>query len=172
MPDLEANVNPAPCDSVFPFESRPTAGMVSGMKRLLLAILLGTLPLQASEIWSTNYNESLQKAASQNRMVLLEFTGSDWCPPCKKQAKDVFEKPSFEEFAKDNLVPVKLDFPRRSEQSAETKAANQALAQKYNIDGFPTLILLDSKGTELAREVGYGGGGVEAFIAWVNKYKK
>lgn len=142
------------------------------MKRILLAILLGALPLQASEIWSTDYNASLQKAAAENRLILLEFTGSDWCPPCKKQAKDVFEQPAFEKFAKENLVPVKLDFPRRSEQPAETKAANQALAQKYSIEGFPTLILLDSKGTELAREVGYGGGGVEAFIAWVNKNKK
>ena len=142
------------------------------MKHLLLALLLGILPLQASDIWSSNYDASLQKAAAEKRMVLLEFTGSDWCPPCKLQAKEVFEKPAFEDFAKQNLVPVKLDFPRRSEQSAETRAANQALAQKYNIDGFPTVILLDSKGAELARQVGYGGGGVDGFINWVNKNKK
>jgi len=142
------------------------------MKHLLIALLLGTLPLQASDLWSSDYNASLQKAATENRMVLLEFTGSDWCPPCKQQAKDVFTQPAFDEFAKANLVPVKLDFPRRSEQNAETKAANQALAKKYNIDGFPTIILLDSKGNEIAREVGYGGGGVDGFIAWVNKNKK
>ena len=158
--------------SVFAFESDREPVMLNGMKHLLLALLLGTITLQASDIWSSNYDESLQKAAAENRMVLLEFTGSDWCPPCKIQAKEVFDKPAFEDFAKENLVPVKLDFPRRSEQSAETKAANQALAQKYNIDGFPTLILLDSKGAELAREVGYGGGGVDAFINWVNKNKK
>jgi protein disulfide-isomerase len=143
------------------------------MKHAILSLfLLGILPLHASELWSTNYEESLKTAASENRMVLLEFTGSDWCPPCKKLAEDVFAQPAFEEFAKTNLVPVKLDFPRRSAQTEDQKAANQALATKYNIDGFPTLILLDSKGGELAREVGYDGGGVNGFIAWVNKYKK
>lgn len=143
------------------------------MKHTILSlILLSILPLNASELWSTNLDDSLKKAATENRLVLLEFTGSDWCPPCKKQAQDVFAQPAFEEFAKANLMPVKIDFPRRSEQSPETQAANQALAKKYNVDGFPTLILLDSKGGELAREVGYGGGGVEAFIEWVNKNKK
>ena len=143
------------------------------MKHAILSLfLLGILPVHASELWSTNLDDSLKKAASENRHVLLEFTGSDWCPPCKKQAQDVFAQPAFEEFAKANLVPVKIDFPRRSEQSPETQAANQALAKKYTVDGFPTLILLDIKGGELAREVGYGGGGVEAFIEWVNKNKK
>ena len=143
------------------------------MKHAILSLLLlGTLSLQASDLWSTNYDESLKKAATENRMVLLEFTGSDWCPPCKKQAADVFAQPAFEEFASANLVPVKLDFPRRAEQSEEQKTANQALAQKYKVEGFPTVILLDSKGAELAREIGYGGGGVPAFIEWVNKNKK
>jgi protein disulfide-isomerase len=143
------------------------------MKHAILSlILLGILPLQASDLWSTNYDASLKQAAAEKRLVLLEFTGSDWCPPCKNQAQDVFAQPAFEEFAKENLVPVKLDFPRRSDQSPEIKAANQALSQKYNIEGFPTLILLDSQGAELAREVGYGGGGVEAFIEWVNRNKK
>ena len=143
------------------------------MKHAILSLLLlGTFSLQASDLWSTNYDESLKKAATENRMVLLEFTGSDWCPPCKKQAADVFAQPAFEEFANANLVPVKLDFPRRAEQSEEQKTANQALAQKYKVEGFPTVILLDSKGAELAREVGYGGGGVPAFIEWVNKNKK
>ena len=142
------------------------------MKRILLALLIGTLSLQATDLWSTNLDDSLKQAATEKRLVLLEFTGSDWCSPCKKQAQDVFAQPAFEEFAKTNLVPVKIDFPRRSEQSPETQAANQALAKKYNVDGFPTVILLDSQGNELAREVGYGGGGVDAFIEWVNKNKK
>jgi thioredoxin-related protein len=143
------------------------------MKHAILSLLLlGTLSLQASDLWSTNYDESLKKAATENRMVLLEFTGSDWCPPCKRQAAEVFSQPAFEEFASANLVPVKLDFPRRAEQSEEQKAANQALAQKYKVKGFPTVILLDSKGAELARDVEYVGGGVPAFIEWVNKNKK
>jgi thiol-disulfide isomerase/thioredoxin len=142
------------------------------MKPAILALLLAILPLQASDLWSTNYEESLKKAASENRMVLLEFTGSDWCPPCKKQAEDVFAQPAFAEFASANLVPVKLEFLKYSKQPEEQIATNAAIRDKYQVDGYPTLILLDSKGAELARQSGYGGGGVEAFIAWVNKNKK
>jgi len=142
------------------------------MKLLVLLLVLAMSPLHASDLWSTDYEASIKKAAAENRMVLLEFTGSDWCPPCKMQAKEVFDQPEFEKFAEENLVPVKLDFPRRSGQDPETRAANQALAEKFDIEGFPTVILLDSKGIELAREVGYQGGGVEGFIAWVEKSKK
>ena len=142
------------------------------MKRLLLALLLAALPLQASDVWSTDYESSMKKAAAEDRLVLLEFTGSDWCPPCKMQAKEVFDQPAFAEFAEANLIPVKLDFPRNAAQSDEVKAANRALAEKYAVQGVPTVILLDSKGAELAREVGYQGGGVDGFIAWVNQHKK
>jgi thiol-disulfide isomerase/thioredoxin len=143
------------------------------MKHAILSLLLlGTLSLQASDLWSTNYDESLKKAATENRMVLLEFTGSDWCPPCKKQAEDVFAQPAFEEFASANLVPVKFELLKYSKQPEEQIAANAAIRDKYQVDGYPTLILLDSKGAELARQSGYSGGGVTAFIEWVNKHKK
>ena len=142
------------------------------MKRLLLLLLLAALPLHASDLWSTDYEASLKKAAAEKRMVLLEFTGSDWCPPCKMQAREVFDKPEFSKFAEENLVPVKLDFPRNAPQSDELKAANRALAEKFGVDGFPTVVLLDSTGAELAREVGYQGGGVAGFVAWVNAHKK
>ena len=143
------------------------------MKHAILSILLlGTLSLQASDLWSTNYDESLKKAATENRMVLLEFTGSDWCPPCKLQAKEVFDTPGFKEFAEANLVPVKIDFPRDIPQSDEVRAANRALSEKFGVDGFPTLVLLDSKGGELARTVGYDRGGLEGFKAWVESHRK
>lgn len=117
-------------------------------------------------------NDSLKNASAQNRMVLLEFTGSDWCPPCQKLAKDVFAQPDFQNFARDNFLTVKkLDFPRRATLTKEQKASNEALAKKYKIEGFPTLILLDGKGAELAREVGYNGGGVKGFIEWFNSNK-
>ena len=85
-----------------------------------------------------------------------------------KQNKDVFEQPAFEEFAKNNLVLVKLDFPRAKPQDPEIKQRNQQLAAQYQVQGlFPTVILLNAEGKELAREVGYKGGGVPGFIDWV-----
>lgn len=142
------------------------------MKNIILCLLLAAAPLQASDIWSTDYTASITQAAASKKPVLLEFTGSDWCPPCMKQNKDVFEQSAFQEFAKDKLVLVKLDFPRSKPQAPEIKQRNQKLAAQYEVQGFPTVILLGADGKELAREVGYKGGGVPAFIEWVNSSLK
>ncbi len=85
-----------------------------------------------------------------------------------KQNKDVFEQPAFADFAKDKLVLVKLDFPDSKPQAAEIKERNRQLVAQYKVQGFPTVILLGPDGKELAREVGYKGGGVPGFIDWVN----
>ena len=146
--------------------------MVEVMKKFLLCLFLTALSLQASDIWGTDYNAGLKLAAASNKPVLLEFTGSDWCPPCMKLTSTVFEQPAFESFAKKNLVLVKFDFPRKKELPAELKAANDAMARQFNVRGFPTLILLSSSGTELARKSGYSGETPESFIEWVNKNKK
>ena len=143
--------------------------MVSVMKALLLCLALGLASLQASDIWSTDYEASIAQAAASKKAILLEFTGSDWCPPCMKQNKDVFEQTAFEDYAKDKLVLVKLDFPRRKEQDPALKERNQKLSTQYGVEGFPTIILLSPEGKELARQVGYGGGGVTGFIDWANK---
>jgi len=143
--------------------------MVSVMKALLLCLALGLASLQASDIWSTDYEASIAQAAASKKAILLEFTGSDWCPPCMKQNKDVFEQSAFEDYAKDKLVLVKLDFPRRKEQDPALKERNQKLSTQYGVEGFPTIILLSPEGKELSRQVGYGGGGVTGFIDWANK---
>ena len=143
--------------------------MVSLMKALLLCLALGLASLQASDIWSTDYEASIAQAAASKKAILLEFTGSDWCPPCMKQNKDVFEQSAFEDYAKDKLVLVKLDFPRRKEQDPAIKERNQKLSTQYGVEVFPTIILLSPEGKELARQVGYGGGGVTGFIDWANK---
>ena len=146
--------------------------MIEVMKTLLLCLLLAAAPLKASDLWSTDYAASTAQAAAEKKPVLLEFTGSDWCPPCMKQNKDVFEQPAFGEFAKDKLVLVKLDFPRSKPQAPDIKERNQKLAAQYEVQGFPTVILLGADGKELAREVGYKGGGVPGFIEWVNAHLK
>jgi thioredoxin-related protein len=138
------------------------------MRTLLLCLLCATAPLIASDLWSTDYQASIAAAASAKKPILLEFTGSDWCPPCMKQNKDVFEQAGFEAYAKDKLVLVKLDFPRRKEQAPEIKERNQQLLAQYKVESFPTIILLGSDGKELARESGYKGGGVPGFIDWMN----
>jgi protein disulfide-isomerase len=122
---------------------------------------------EAAEGWKSDYTAALAEAAKDNKMVLLDFTGSDWCGWCIKLQKDTFSKPEFKKFAEQSLVLVELDFPREKPQSDELKKQNEELAEKFGIQGFPTLVLLDPQGKEAARNVGYLQGGPEAFIQWV-----
>ena len=122
---------------------------------------------EAAEGWKTDYTAALAEAAKENKMVLLDFTGSDWCGWCIKLQKDTFSKPEFKKFAQESLVLVELDFPRGKTQNDELKKQNEELAEKFGIQGFPTLVLLDPQGKEATRNVGYLQGGPEAFIQWV-----
>ena len=118
------------------------------------------LSSRAAEDWQTDYNAALAQAGKDNKLVLLDFTGSDWCGWCIKLRK---------EFAAGKLILVELDFPSRKALPDELKAQNTALATKFGVEGFPTLVLVDATGKEVARHVGYLPGGPEAFIKWVEK---
>jgi thioredoxin-related protein len=134
----------------------------------------GALSETADEMDSTPFklDEALSKAQAENKLVLLEFTGSDWCPPCKLLEKEVISTAEFTKFQNENLIFGKLDFPNRIPQSEEVKKNNATLAEKFEIDAFPTLVLLKHDGTELWRQPGYGGGGAQAIIAEIEKRKK
>jgi protein disulfide-isomerase len=121
--------------------------------------------------WLTNYAEAQEAAKSQNKLLLMDFTGSDWCGWCIMLEKEIFSKPEFKDYARKNLVLLELDFPRRKELSAEMMEQNQRLAIKHRIQGFPTIVVLDSSGKELA-QLGYMQGGPAAFIARLEKLRK
>jgi thiol:disulfide interchange protein len=98
--------------------------------------------------WSADLAKSLAKAKAENKSVLVEFTGSDWCAPCKMMHENVFSKKDFIAAAAKNFILVEIDMPKGDKAVAEK---NQALVEKYKIGGFPTLLLLDSAGKEYGR---------------------
>lgn len=104
-------------------------------------------------------------------MVLMDFNGSDWCPPCKALRKTVLNSQEFKDFAKDNLVLVDVDFPHQKQQTEELKKANKALSEKFSIEGYPTVIVLSPDGKELKKMVGYDGQSAKEFIADLQKLK-
>lgn len=134
------------------------------------ALLLSAVSLFAKPGWSDDYAASLAKAKADDKMVLLDFTGSDWCGWCIKIDNEIFSKPEFQAYAKENLELVELDFPRGKTLPANVKAQNEKLAQEYGIQGFPTIVVLNSKGKKVG-ELGYMPGGPEAFIAELKKLK-
>ncbi|MGB5896232.1 MAG: thioredoxin family protein, partial [Ignavibacteriaceae bacterium] len=97
------------------------------------------------------------------------FTGSDWCKWCFKLSDEVFSKDAFKEYADENLILVKLDFPRSISQSSETKAYNQSLAQKYGVQGFPTIIIFNSQGKPVAK-TGYRTGGAANYVSHIKSF--
>jgi thiol-disulfide isomerase/thioredoxin len=113
----------------------------------------------------TDLPAALSQAQSENKLVLLDFTGSDWCSWCKKFDKDVLSTDKFAVYAKSKLVLMTVDFPYHKKQDAALKQANQELKNRFSVDGFPTFVLLNSAGRELGRQVGYLRGGPDAFIA-------
>jgi len=122
--------------------------------------------------WSTDLPKALQQAKAEKKDVLLDFTGSDWCPPCKALHKNVLVSKEFEDYAEKNLVLVVLDFPNSKPQSDDLKKANAALSEKFGIEGYPTLILLDADGKQLKKDVGYSGAKPAEIIEGVEKARK
>lgn len=145
------------------------------MKKLALLLAATFVALQlhaADDGWLTDLPKAQEKAKAEKKLVLIDFTGSDWCPPCKNLHKTVLTAPEFTAFAKDNLVLVEIDFPNSKPQSAELKAANKELAKKFGITGYPTVVVLDASGKELFKKVGYGGTPAKAYVADLAKLKQ
>ncbi len=144
------------------------------MKKIALGLLtcLALLQAGAAELqWMTDLPKAQAKAKAEHKMVMMDFTGSDWCGWCIKLNKEVFSTPEFAAYAEKNLVLVEVDFPNAKKQTSELKAANQALQEKYKIDGYPTIVVLNGEGKKVG-ETGYIAGGPKPFIEKLNTFKK
>jgi protein disulfide-isomerase len=145
------------------------------MKKIALCLLAcwAVWQVNAAEEgdWLTDLSKAQAKAKTEKKMVLMDFNGSDWCPPCKALRKNVLISKEFMDFAKDNLVLVDVDFPHHKQQTEEVKKANEELSQKFSIEGFPTIIVLGSDGKELKKVVGYNGQSAKEFVAELQKLK-
>ncbi|HEU6448028.1 MAG TPA: thioredoxin family protein [Verrucomicrobiae bacterium] len=145
------------------------------MKRIIVTLLAACALLQAGAAelnWMTDLSKAQEQAKKENKLVLIDFTGSDWCPWCVKLDKETLSQPEFADYATKNLVLVKVDFLRHTEQPGNIKKANEALAKKYEVEAFPTEIALNADGKVVMTQVGYLAGGPKALIAKLDKAKK
>jgi len=147
------------------------------MKKLLTqffvacaVLAVGSSAAFAAGGWGDNFEKALAEAKAQKKLVLLDFTGSDWCGWCIKLHKEVFSKPEFEKYAKDNLVLVTVDFPQTKTLPAEVVAQNDKLQKKYGIEGYPTIIVLNPEGKKVG-QLGYQEGGPGPFTAKLDAMK-
>ena len=127
-----------------------------------LAVVL-TVQVASAAPWLTDIKAAQEQARSQNKLILVNFTGSDWCGWCIRLRNEVFSKPEFASFASENLVLLEIDFPRQKPMSAEVKKANGKLADHYKVGGYPSVHVLDADGKSLG-QTGYLPGGPKPFL--------
>ena len=140
------------------------------MKRIfaIFTVLAVTLSFASAGLdgWMEHLDKALEKAKKENKPVLVEFTGSDWCPPCKMMRKNVFSKKEFVEAASKKWILVELDLPKGNKEVADR---NRPLAEKFKITGVPTVILLDKNGKEFNRFIASQFPSVQAFLKNLDK---
>ena len=124
--------------------------------KLLLTIVLavGLSTNTFAQDWLTNLDQAKTIATKQNKNIILVFSGSDWCAPCIKLEKEIWESSDFQKEAEKNWVLLKADFPRRkaNKLSKEQTKENEKIADLYNTSGyFPLVVVLDSKGKILGK---------------------
>jgi len=137
------------------------------MKRTLATIVL-FISVTAFTNWQHNLNDAFAQAQKEHKYILLNFSGSDWCGPCIKMHRDIFDNATFEKYASTELVLVNADFPRqkKNQLSSTQQAINNAIADKYNTQGsFPLTVLLNEKGKVIKSWDGYPKATTNEFIA-------
>lgn len=123
------------------------------------------------EEWITSFEEAKAKAQKENKDILINFTGSDWCTWCIRLAQEVFSEPGFAEYAKDKFVLVEADFPMSPQGQPEAiDPQHQQLADTYEFQGFPTIMLFDKQGRPFA-QTGYQPGGSQAYNAHLEEFR-
>ena len=151
------------------------------MKKIIVALLLfaGSFAAEAQElVWETNVTKTMAISNETKKPLLLFFTGSDWCGWCIRLQKEVLRTPEFAAWAKENVVLVELDYPRKAPQTADIKKQNNELQMAFGIQGFPTIILAnaitkDGKvNFEGIGSTGYVAGGPSAWLAVANGFLK
>lgn len=132
---------------------------------------LTSLAARAADGWSDNYEKALATAKAEKKLVLADFTGSDWCGWCIKMKKETFSEKAFKDYAEKNLVLVEVDFPKHKRLPATLAKQNDALMTKYGVESYPTYIITDPDGREIGRQPEYLKGGPVAFIDKVESIK-
>ena len=137
----------------------------------ILTLFAAVLGFAAEPVWLTDLDAAKAQGLKENKPVLVDFTGSDWCPPCKALHKNVFESAEFAAVA-DKYVLVELDYPKSKPQAPELKAKNAALSKQFGVTGFPTVLLIDAKsGDVFGKTVGFGGQTAKEYLDKLASFK-
>ena len=143
---------------------------------ITLFLVLGSFTIQAQELtWQTDMNKAMEISKKSKKPLFLFFTGSDWCGWCMRLQKEVFKTPEFAKWAKENVVLVELDYPRRTPQLPEIQKQNSELQQTFAVQGYPTVWFVNASkkdgkiNLEKIGSTGYLAGGPNAWLTAANQ---
>lgn len=142
---------------------------VLGLNAILL-IYISNRPAsnitQDEDIWMKDYKRASNKSKAENKLILMYFSGSDWCKPCIRLSREVFDQEEFISYASESLVLLKLDFPRykKNRLPKEQVKHNESLAARFNREGSFPLVLIIDKDENVLMKTGYTDGGVSEFM--------
>lgn len=139
--------------------------------KLLFVLFLTTINPHLT--WLGDFNQATIEASRSHKLILINFSGSDWCGPCIRLRKEILESETFENYAADHLVLVRADFPRQKKNQLpkDQVKRNEALADKYNADGkFPYTVLVDEHGKVLKTWDGYPDISPEKFVGQISVF--
>ncbi len=144
------------------------------MKYLLASVVLFFSVGVSAQDWKQDYSEALEKATKENKPLILVFSGSDWCPPCKRLDKNIWTSEKFIQFSSERYVLYKADFPRKkiNKLPQEQLDQNKRLAERFNPKGHYPLVLVLDKSEQVLGSTGYQKISPEAYIAVLNSFLK
>lgn len=125
---------------------------------ILAALSVTAVSMAGGLKWHTKWDDAVKESKKTGKPIMADFTGSDWCGWCIRLHKEVFDKPEFANWAAKHVVLLELDYPQTKPQPGAIKKQNAGLAQKYKIQGYPTILFLDAAGKVIG-EYGYDAGG-------------
>ncbi len=144
------------------------------MKKNITLLFLFIVVVGFSQDWKYNFEEAKELAKQQDKNIILIFSGSDWCAPCIKLEKNIWQSEVFQKESAENWILVKANFPRKkaNQLSEEQSNHNRNLAEKYNIEGsFPLVVLLDNTGKVLGK-MGFKNVPPEEYIKMIHALEK
>ncbi|MEM8507744.1 MAG: thioredoxin family protein [Bacteroidota bacterium] len=137
-----------------------------------IVLLFGCSTLVFGQQWESNFDSALDRAAKEAKPILLVFSGSDWCAPCRKLDRDIWQSETFIAYASEHYILYKADFPRKQKNKLlpDIAATNAKLAERFNPKGyFPLIVLMDEK-SKVYAEMGYQRGSPQAYLDRLNSY--
>lgn len=141
--------------------------MMTKFQTITLALLsFASISFAQAGDYLTSFEDGKAKAQKEKKSLLVKFTGSDWCPPCKLLQDEVFSKADFKSEVEKDFVVVVLDFPRKKELPEEEKKANAEVRDQYQVSGYPTVLLMDAQG-KVYKRTGYQPGGVKPYLKMI-----